>query len=362
MGKTRKDIEKDKTMINQAFEETVNESYDEKNISRKALGVDIGTSKTVFAKNGNGNGSRDYLSQRNAFIEVEYSKFTEKILKQNEIRHYRLKDSIIVYGDGAEVFANTLNQVTRRPLKNGLLNANEVNAIEIIRGILDDLIPDPEEENAPLCFSVPAAPQKSQSDIIYHEAILKRLLDDKGFQSKSINEGMAVVFSELEKENFTGFGISAGGGMCNVCLSYLSIPHISFSISKGGDYIDDAVSSVTREVSTRVRSIKENKLNLLNDPENEIEDALHIYYDDLIRDLVMTMKKSIEETSRIPKLSIPLPIVLSGGTAKPKGFKERFENYIHQVDFPIEISEIRMAKDPLNATANGALIAAMYAG
>jgi hypothetical protein len=91
--------------------------------------VDIGTSKTVFAKNGNGNVGNDYLSQRNAFIEVAYSKFTEKILRQNGIRHYRLKDSIIVYGDGAETFANTLNTVTRRPMKNGLLNANEINSV-----------------------------------------------------------------------------------------------------------------------------------------------------------------------------------------------------------------------------------------
>jgi actin-related protein len=54
--------------------------------------------------------------------------------------------------------------------------------------------------------------------------------------------------------------------------------------------------------------------------------------------------------------------VLSGGTAKPKGFKERFEKFLNQVEFPVEISEIRMARDPLNATANGALIAAMYQG
>ena len=54
----------------------------------------------------------------------------------------------------------------------------------------------------------------------------------------AINEGLAVVFSELEDENFTGIGISCGGGMCNVALAYLSIPSIMFSIPKGGDFID----------------------------------------------------------------------------------------------------------------------------
>ncbi|MEA1933427.1 MAG: hypothetical protein U9N60_03205 [Thermodesulfobacteriota bacterium] len=35
----------------------------------------------------------------------------------------------------------------------------------------------------------------------------------------SINEGLATVMSELAHDNFTGIGISMGGGMCNVCLS-----------------------------------------------------------------------------------------------------------------------------------------------
>ncbi len=85
-----------------------------------------------------------------------------------------------------------------------------------------------------------------------------------------------------------------------------------------------------------------------------------MHYDDQTRELGVTIKKSIEETSRMPSFNAPLPIVLSGGTVKPIGFKERFEGFIKHVDFPFEISEIRLAKDPLNATAKGALIAAMY--
>ena len=51
----------------------------------------------------------------------------------------------------------------------------------------------------------------------------------------------------MEDDSFTGMGISAGGGMCNVCLAYLSVPLVSFSINKGGDYIDDATASVPGE-------------------------------------------------------------------------------------------------------------------
>lgn len=323
-----------------------------------SVGVDVGTSKIAFAK------SQDnklaFTAELNAFIEVKYSKFTEKILKQNDISHYQTGDTLVIYGDGAEGFANIMNVEMRRPMQQGLLNPKESNAIEIIKGILDELVGTPIKRDAPLCFSIPGIPDEASSDVIYHEAVLKRHLEEKGYRAKSINEGLAVVFSELESENFTGIGISAGGGMCNVCLAFLSVPILSFSIRKGGDYIDDAVASVTGEVNTRIKMLKERELDLTVKPADDVEDALHIYYDDLILTLVRRLKEAIVQTARLPELGRPIPVVLSGGTAKPDGFAERFELMIDREDFPIDISEVRMAKDPLYATAKGALISASY--
>ena len=324
------------------------------------VGVDIGTSKIVFAQKKHGNVA--FSSQLNAFISVQYSKFTESILNQNRINHYRLDESLIVYGDGAEVFAKMLNTDTGRPMRHGLLNPKESNAIEIIKGILDDIVAPAPKQGIRLCFSIPGAHKEVESDIIYHEAILRRHLSNKGYEAKGINEGLAVIFSELEKENFTGIGISAGGGMCNVCLAFLSVPIVTFSIRKGGDYIDEAVASVTGEVSTRVRAIKERDLDLIEEPRNDIEDALHVYYDDLIATLVKGLKESLAQTSKVPDFDKPVPIVLSGGTVKPEGFEHRFEMCLNKEDFPIDISEIRTASDPLYATAKGALIAAMFEG
>ncbi len=360
MANKIKDAKQEKEKIKEVFEQIIQPPEDKDDTIDTAIGVDIGTSKIVAAAKDQG--QVKFSSQLNAFIAVDYSKFTQGILKQNEISHSKIGDSLIVYGDGAGVFANMLNEETRRPMKKGLLNPKEDNAIEIIKAIIDGLVLPAEVSGSPLCFSVPGVPKDSETDIIYHETILRRYLNEKGYKSKSINEGLAVVFSELEKENFTGIGISAGGGLTNVCLSYLSIPHISFSINKGGDYIDNAVSSITGEVSTRVRDIKENEFDLNSKPENDIEEALNIYYDDLILSLVRALKDSITQTSKIPKVSAPIPVVLSGGTAKPGGFKDRFEECLKSDGFPLKISEVRMAKDPLNATAKGALIAAMYEG
>ena len=54
-----------------------------------------------------------------------------------------------------------------------------------------------------------------------------------------------------------------------------------------------------------------------------------------------------------------MPVVLSGGTAMPKGFLERFEASLCAADFPIRIAEVRISDDPLHSTARGALMAAL---
>jgi actin-related protein len=52
-------------------------------------------------------------------------------------------------------------------------------------------------------------------------------------------------------------------------------------------------------------------------------------------------------------------MVLSGGSALPPGFRDRFEKLLGEQNFPITVSEIRMAQNPLHATAKGALVYAL---
>ena len=43
----------------------------------------------------------------------------------------------------------------------------------------------------------------------------------------------------------------------------------------------------------------------------------------------------------------------------PRGFLRRFEKALRPEEFPLELSEIRLAGDPLNSTARGALLASL---
>jgi hypothetical protein len=192
--------------------------------------------------------------------------------------------------------------------------------------------------------------------------VIKRCLGSLGYSPVAINEGLAVVMSELADESFTGIGISMGGGMCNVCLAYLSVPVVTYSIQQAGDYIDFMAGMSVGESATKMKAIKERCLDLLKEPKDRIIMALHIFYEDLILTLVESLQKVLLSMDKIPKISRPIPIVLSGGTAIAAGVKEKFENAVNNLKLPVDISGVRLAEDPLHATAKGALIKAISEG
>ncbi|PYP86446.1 MAG: hypothetical protein DMF61_13255 [Blastocatellia bacterium AA13] len=352
---------------NSEIELTIGGKMDKKNdnsnevtpTTNSALGLDVGTSRLVLA-----NGSAESVktnAELNAFVSVPYSKFTENILKQNNVT-YQLNggSSLQIFGNEAARFANFFNAEVRRPMLNGTLNPTEEYSLPVMEAIVEQLIKKTKRgEN--LRFSVPGPLRDGGStDLVYHEAMLQNMLESLGYNARAINEGMAVVYSELESENFSGIGISCGGGMCNVALAFMSLPVLTFSIGKAGDYIDRSVASVTGETPTRIRAIKEEGIDLIREPRNKYESALQVYYEDVILSLVEGLRGEIAATKNLPKIEKPIPIVVSGGTAKPKGFIDRFRQTIERDGFPLPLSDIRLADAPLTATARGCLIAALY--
>lgn len=326
-----------------------------RNTESVAVGLDVGTSRVVAARQTE-NGYA-FESQLNAFVHVPYSKITESALRKEGVPYSVEDGRMVVHGNESEKFADLLNTEVRRPMKNGLLNAAEPDSLKLMRQIISSVAGD--GQGRKLYFTVPAAPFGAEENLTYHEASLRQALTELGYEVKSINEGLAVIYGELEDSNYTGIGVSCGGGLCNVCLAYLSVPVASFSVPKAGDYIDASAASVTGELANRIRILKEQTFYLNGSSGDKIQQVLGIYYDEMIHAVVNGMKQALAASRAIPKLGRPIPLVLSGGTAMPKGFRERFEKILGESDFPIPVSEVRLAADPLNTTAKGALVAAL---
>jgi hypothetical protein len=79
-----------------------------------------------------------------------------------------------------------------------------------------------------------------------------------------------------------------------------------------------------------------------------------------MRTLIDRLRSEFSRSGQLPKVDRPMPVVLAGGTAKPAGFLQKFDAMLRsEGDFPVQLSEVRMAADPLTATARGCYIAAL---
>ena len=323
-----------------------------------ALGLDVGTSRIVAAQRQDKDNTR-FDSQLNAFVTIPFSKLTQGVLKKERIPHLVQDSEITVYGDESERFANLFHRETRRPMLRGILNAEEASSLMLVRQIVGLVMGEGEGQGRRVCFSVPAPPIGTIEEVNEHEASLKSLLGKMGYNAHSISEGLAVVYGELENANYTGIGISCGGGLCNVCLAYLSVPVFTFSIPKAGDFIDEGVAQLRGEPATRIRTIKEESFHFNGHFVNKIHQSLSAYYEDMIQALVAALKDQFASVQNMPKLNRPIPLVLSGGSVMPPGFRERFEKSLREVELPVAIAEVRMAANPMVSTARGALVAAL---
>jgi hypothetical protein len=321
------------------------------------VGLDVGTSRIVTAHRVDD--QFQYQTQLNAFVNLPYSKMTENVLAKENVPHSVQGSGIVVHGNESERFADLLSVETRRPMSRGVLNPDEPQSLVQIQKIIESLIGPATVKGQKLYFSVPAAAPGADDSVTYHEASLRQILSEFGYDVRSINEGLAVVYAELESSNFTGIGISCGGGLCNVCLSYMSVPVLSFSVNKGGDFIDASAAGATGDLITRIRITKEDAFHFNGYFADKTLQALSVYYEDMILALVSSMKEAFLGSKSLPKLSRSIPLVLSGGSTMPKGFRDRFEKALLASDFPIALSEVRLAENPLESTAKGALVAAL---
>lgn len=327
--------------------------------------VDIGTCFLVSAQQ-DVNNQIVYKTIRDAFIDMENEPSVKNMLKMSKIDFIEAGDKLYIIGDNAVTMANIFKREVRRPLSKGVIAPGELEAEKILLVLLENILGRARVQNETCFYSVPGNPIDRDIDIVYHQAMFSKLIGSLGYKPIALNEAAAIGYSNSAKENFSSLSISYGAGMCNVCLMFKTMIGMTFSTSRGGDWLDQSAAKATGSTASRVQSIKERGLNLMDPNEGDSKtfrerEALVIYYKSLILSTLDAIKNEFLKRQGTIDLPNAIPIILSGGTSLAKGFKELFESGFNSVKdkFPIPISEIRMATDPLNAVAQGLLVAAM---
>jgi actin-like ATPase involved in cell morphogenesis len=320
-----------------------------------AKGLDVGTMNIISAQQ-EGN-ETVFVQQRNSFVEIEYSDMAEQMLSRSDVLHIRKDDKVYVVGDDALNFANIFNKETRRPMQHGILSSDEKSAIPMMKLIVEQVVGSPDHPNEKLYFSTPADPIDSDLSTLYHQKTIESFLDDMGYDAEPINEGMAVIYSELADQDFTGLGISFGAGMTNVTLAYYAVPVMKFSVARGGDWIDEQAAQATGTPVDKVTSIKEEDFELdFTTDVGGVEGALSIYYENLLDYVIDLIQREVDEEDVEEGLDVP--VVVTGGTSTPDGFTKLFEKHLEEANIPFSISGVSHAEEPMYSVARGGLVAA----
>jgi actin-like ATPase involved in cell morphogenesis len=321
-------------------------------------GLDVGTANLLSAVQKK-NGEVVVKRERNMFLEIPADfRRNRAMLTQLNVPYVSYRDRLFVLGDASFNLANMFGREVRRPMYEGFLSPNERDAIPMLRFIIERLLGPRAVENEPVYFCVPAPSIDKENDTVYHQGVIQGLLRKLGYVPHPINEGHAIVYSELASEDFTGIGISCGGGMFNVCVAYKTIPAVTFSVCRGGDWIDHHVSKVMGISRTRATDIKEYAGVNLTEPRNREEEAVVLYYRSLIEYVLRNLAERFRLAQDVPSFTAPVQIVVAGGTSLVGGFVQVFAEELKKVDFPLQVKGIRRAEDALTSVVRGCLIAA----
>ena len=327
-----------------------------------AKGLDCGTSFYIAA-------TEDIIKkQRNAFLTVdgEVSQ-VKRMLKRQAIPFVEKAGKIHIVGQHAFNYAQIFSTAElKRPMKSGLLNPTEKDSLPVLNAIIGELLGDAKDSET-CVYCIPSKPIDVQREVSYHEDVLRTIIEQYGYSVKKIEEAVALGYEGLVDTQLTGVAISMGAGMCNIAVMYQGMTALSFSVSRGGDWIDENVSMDTGVPKAKVTNIKETSktLDLSSGTYSDIYEegteeanvliAIRSYYGALVNYLLTNLKVQFEGVENVPNFPEPVPIVIGGGTSLVGGFLDVFNEQFDQNDFPIPVSEITLIEDAHTAVARGCL-------
>ena len=325
-------------------------------------GLDIGTNMLV-AGSMDVSGSPKFKMQRDAFYRIvpksEVNKNSIQMSLEKRKSNYIVDEdgSFIVVGEDALEIAIERHDKAERPLQRGVISPQNKKALPMLKLIIKDLL-GPAVPGSKVVYSVPASPVDTNFDIIYHTELMGNYLRELGYASAPINEAFAIALSELLHEGLTGVCLSYGAGMTNCVVIHQGDPLVEFSLTRSGDYIDQAVGTALDMSPSLIQQEKEAGIDLYN-PDGEIANAISVYYSTVIKYTLDNIAYELNQRKKeLPIFREEVPLIVSGGLSLAGGFVQKIQESIKDLDFPLNIGTVRRAVEPMTSVAHGCLLAA----
>ena len=157
-----------------------------------AKGLDCGTSFYIAA-------TEDTIKkQRNAFLTVD-GEVTQvkRMLKRQGIPFVEKASKVHIVGKHAFNYAQIFSTAElKRPMRSGLLNPTERDSLPVLNAIIGELLGEA-KENEICVYCVPAKPIDADREVLYHEDVLRTIIEQYGYNAKKIEETVAMGYEGL---------------------------------------------------------------------------------------------------------------------------------------------------------------------
>lgn len=208
---------------------------------KRAVGTDCGTMFFQTAEQ-SADGEIDLQAIRNAFVQIEATEDIEEILTQNKWQYVKDGNEYFVIGEDsmkvAKLFPGRVE--LRRPMQDGVLNKNEEKKMLVMAELIESSIGKCPDDKSVVCTCVSSESVDGSADSRFHRARLIGMFKRLGWNTKVIEEGLAVILSErptiVESDGteapYSGIGISFGAGRVNCVLAYKGLQVLGLSAAR----------------------------------------------------------------------------------------------------------------------------------
>ena len=306
-------------------------------------------------------------SNRTLFAVLPDAPKYRALLEAGQIPFAVCDGALTLVGDTAAAYSSLFHVRPQSLLPQGHLPPNDPVARQSSAALVEALLGEPDQPGEFCCVTLPGGEMSRSLATSNELEFFSRLIRLRGFTPQVLSAGMAAVLAHLVHNSFTGIGLSFGAATSELVLAHRGIERAVYSSPLGGNWLDELIAEqfsylicdtsgaayLDVEHAAADRHEFAGSLAAPHDEPSEFLSALH---QDLVYALIRSAAVELAKEPRTLEVPQPLPVVVVGGVAKIRGFRELLHHTFEAAEFPLAIRDIQFATDNPFAVARGCLI------
>jgi hypothetical protein len=275
--------------------------------------------------------------------------------------------ALTLVGDNAATYSSLFHVRPQSLLPQGHLPTNDPVARQSSAAVVDALLGEPDQPGEFCCVTLPGG-EVSRSLATSNELeFFSRLIRLRGFTPQVLSAGMAAVLAHLVHNSFTGIGLSFGAATSELVLAHRGIERAICSSPRGGGWLDELIaehfsylicdtSGTTYLDVEQAATDRHEFAGSLAAPHDESSEFMSSIHQDLVYALIRSAAVALAKEPRTLDVPQPLPVIVVGGVAKIRGFRELLHHTFEAAQFPLAIRDIQLVTENQFTVARGCLI------